>query len=279
MGLKYALGGDPILAGLSSLMDLSAFWKPPELPAGSIATGGVAWQDYSSAAAPSMISTNSGAGHHLISLTSPPAGLVRWIDMSQHFVTEYLAIQSTLAAKYRCGGIVFKASALSPGEIALWDIVGTNASPHALAPGTNGSGNSLITDYNGFDPGMIPPAPQGPCGTAASGSGWYLGYGLAATGWFHWQFATLAAGAATVRSRLSAIGGPWASYFAIISAGGNNYVDSGAACAADGISNAFQIGLGGSHDTGVFGVACAYVGTDDALPNANLQAIHELFVN
>ncbi len=274
---EEAAGADPIAAGIAEHMTLIGDWAAPLELAGSVANGGVGLVDVSGNGAPDVLSANGGAARHIIQTSSPPAGMATWLDLSQHFVTEYIGIASALATKYRCGGIVFKAHTLSPGEISLWDVGGSHASPHNLGDGVNGQGTSLMTDYNGFDAQMDPPAPYGICGTAGSGASWFLGYG-SYTGWMHLQFATLAAGAATVRTRLSKIGDTWGAYYGLTSDGDHPYVDSGAACAADGISDVFQIGYAGSHDTGVLGIARVYLGSDSALDDAALEAIHALFV-
>lgn len=266
--------GDPIADGIAEHMTVSADYVAPLELAGSVANGGVAMVDVSGNGAPDVLSANGGAARHIIQTSSPPTGMSTWVDMSQHFVTEYIAIATALSAKHRCGGIVFKASGLSPGEISLLSHRGTSASPFNASDG-DGTGCVLVLDwapYVGSVPGCNGvPATSGTGGGSFAFDGWG-----AYTGWLHLQWRTVGAGAAHVRSYLSKIGSAFAGQ-ANHAAPTEFYLETAQNCAADGISAELQIGYAGSHDSGVLGIARVYLGTDDALDVAELEAIHDLF--
>ncbi len=273
---KIAAGGDPIASAIADYMTLLGDWVAPLASAGSIATGAAAMVDVSGEGAPDVLSSNGGASRHIIQTSSPPAGMDTWVDMTNHFATEYIAIASALSGSYRCGGIIFKVSALSPGEIALFDVAGTHGSPTDRSDGTR-TGSAFITDWSGIFPGAVPPVVTNvPRDDSHDAGGWFTGPTSANTGWVHLQWRTTSSGAAPVRSYLSKIGGTWAEFQD--SSIANGYIDSPGNCAVAGISDKFQVGHAGSHDSGVLGIARIYLGSDAALDAASLQAIHEAFV-
>lgn len=242
----------------------------------AIADDAVALEEVTGSGEPDFLSSNSSSGNHKFKTDDNPTDEFATrgvVDLSNHFITEYLAIATTLSAKYRCGGIVFKATDLSPGEIALVDVAGTHASPHNVSDGDH-TGQALITDYNGFDADMIPPSPSGIPRDGSHGSGFFLGYGTGYTGWVHLQWATTSSGASNIRTYCMKLGSAWAHMYGLTSDGDHPWVETGAT-ASDGISDAFQIGYGGSHDSGTFKIAAVYVGNDDALSTAALEAIHD----
>jgi hypothetical protein len=270
----------PIEDDIGDLMTLAALWKAPEGVADeqTIADAASAMVDFSAAGAPALKSHVTSTGNHKYDTTDTPPRIDAIVDMGSHFVTEYMAIASALSAKYRCGGIVFKCTGLSPGEVALVDLGGTYGSPIDRGDGSN-TGAVFVTDWGGFDviTPATPPVPSSMPGTSSSGGvQWFVGWGSYA-GWMHIQWHTLGSGAAIVRTYVSKIGDAWAGILSDINAGHHPYGDSGVACAVDGISDKLQVGYAGSHDTGSLKIACIYLGTDTAISTANLQAIHELF--
>jgi hypothetical protein len=244
---------DLIVAVQANMTDIGIWFLPAGATGDIAASGQTVLQDFSGNGESAFEAVLSLLGNWHFDTTDKALAL-GLLDRGSidcevgHLDGEYAAVLAALSTTAYCGGFIFKipTTLVNPEEETIFALSGTVATPFNVGNGT--VGNAFMVSYPGF--GLSGP------GAGGSGAAAYFGGG----GWYHLQWRRT--GASDIHFYLSLVGGAFKG------------VDDTAATGVT-YSTGAQIGHGGTVGGGVnLKVAAVYLGSDTALSEAALEAIH-----